>query len=371
MTPLTHRRILKRPFLCRAATLTRTAALGATVAGAFLALPRPAGACGATPFAERKEVLPSDGSTGVPTNTELRVLYFGSLDPGEEGCLAALDAFRLVAEGGTVLDLTATRHDEGTSEAWFVARPDASLSPDTAYELQVNLAERFHYVCPAPAWTTVSRFTTGSGADADPPEFGGATAVTVGDYVDSENTCGNYLGFPLDVELASARDDAPDLRYVVYADGERVARSLRDLDSLFVDCGVTMVTTSRLLEPGAAIEVRAVDLAGNESSAGTALTVDATCDAEPPDALPGDSGASDGPASGEPPANSDGSVADLDHDAVEEDAGSSCAVSVPRRESGTPGSLAVLVLGSLAALRHASRGRRSVPRSSADGTAAR
>lgn len=53
--------------------MVHLAALGASVTGALIALPRSVEACGPTPFVEREEVLRRDGSTGVPTNAELRV----------------------------------------------------------------------------------------------------------------------------------------------------------------------------------------------------------------------------------------------------------------------------------------------------------
>lgn len=251
-----------------------------------LVLPRVARACGSTPCALQTDVMPADGSAAVPTNTELRVLYLGTLSgnaPSGASCALPLSRMRLVAEGGESVELEATMAPAGETEAWMVARPDPALMPDTRYALEVFLSPTSDCACDgAREWTRVTAFTTGAAADQEPPSWSGVVEVRAGERVETSNTCGSSDGWMLDVDFEPADDASPGVRYDIFVDGALATRYVEDLSGeMFVDCGSATLFTSTVLQPGARIELQAIDLAGNTSPASSIEHDDVRCDDDP------------------------------------------------------------------------------------------
>jgi hypothetical protein len=77
----------------------------------------------------------------------------------------------------------------------------------------------------------------------------------------------------------------------VYVDGQREKRYVQypprtpEAAEFIVDCGSSSLTTQTVLQPGSRFELRAVDLAGNESSPTTPFEVPDVCTAPSPDDL--------------------------------------------------------------------------------------
>jgi len=318
----------------------------------------PARACGELPCAQRNDVQPPDGSVGVPRNTELRVLYFGSRDY-YTACEVDLRPMRLVPSTGEPILLTGTAFERASAEqTWMVARHIEPLAADTSYALQLLLGGGVEACsCEGREWTTVAAFTTRSDEDDVRPAFAGLDELRYDNRSISSSDCGESDRVPVSAWYTPAGDMSPGTRYNIYVDGELANRYV-DLEQasarggeIFVDCGSSSLSTATDVPAGAAIEVRAVDLAGNESPPRDPIAVAAVCD-DPPD----DSGYIDylddsGDDGDETiaPAAPDSSAA----------AASGCALS---REPG----VASLVLGALPALlvllRRQRRRARRLPR---------
>jgi hypothetical protein len=243
-------------------------------------------ACGELACAQIDEVQPPDGSDGVPLNAELRVLFFGSLSPVPEkpACELDLTVMRLLPAMGEPLLLRGESFSQTqASQVWVVAKPEAPLLGNTVYELQLALGAGADICrCDEREWITVSTFTSGAGLDDRKPTFSGVTGFTYGPRVDNSSSCGAMVVIPAVPSFVAAMDDFADPRYNLYVDGRIARRYLASLGSaaqpeIYVDCGSSALTTATRLLPGAQLEVRAVDLAGNESAPNTALDVEASC----------------------------------------------------------------------------------------------
>jgi hypothetical protein len=243
---------------------------------ALQADPRDARACSPQDCATFTTALPADGSTGVALNSELRVRYAGS---GRDVDSQAWDltAVRLVAVDGDARQLSAARlAGRDSSEWWMVARPAETLAAGTEYELQVLLG-RGAGACDAQRdWTTVSRFTTGSSVDEGTPVFEGITRLSYGARRHLGDVCGDSDTIAIVPELARVQDESVLTHYNVYVDGEVRDRFLPSMETqagsaLNIDCSLAATRLSIL--PGSALEVRAVDLAGNESAPGAVFDV--------------------------------------------------------------------------------------------------
>jgi hypothetical protein len=318
--------------------------LGLAVAWPAFCYVQPAFACGALPCAQRNDLQPADGSTGVPVNTEIRVSYFGSLDPGsaDPTCNAGLTPIRLLPGNGDAIDLEGTLLGRPSSrEAWLVASPAEPLAANTRYAIQLQLGPGEDACrCDGREWVTVSSFTSGTGADQQAPTFAGITALDYAARVNASSDCGETDGFPAFPTLAPAADASPEPRYNVYLDGEIEKRFVQSLGTrtqpteLFVDCGSNALSTQTLVHPGQHLEVRAVDLAGHESAPNEPITIDVLCDAPDgqggPTAVPVPDTADAGNATAAPPAPHDGPAgapaSAADHPASIPSA-SSCALS--------------------------------------------
>lgn len=245
-------------------------------------------ACGPLPCAQLNDIQPADGSTGVALNTELRVLYFGSLEPySEDGsCQAGVENIRLMPSSGEPIQLQGSLHERpSAAESWIVAKLDPPLAANTGYALQLQLGPgRDACRCDEREWVTVSSFTSGVEADREPPAFAGITALTYAARAQGSSTCGETDGFPALPALTTATDVFPEPRYNVYVNGELARRYVKALSAnagfseLFVDCGSTALSTWTLVQPGDGVEVRAVDLSGNESTPNEPIVVDVSCE---------------------------------------------------------------------------------------------
>ena len=247
-------------------------------------------ACGAIGCVRSTDVLPADGSANVPLNAEIRVRSLA--------CDEDLDAVRLQPESGDPISLSGDLLEHsGDYNVWFVARPDEPLTASTRYQVQ----RRFDPMNDGALadddteWVTISTFETGAATDVDAPSFAGITALRYGETVDHWAGCGSRDVIELEPSFTLASDTfavsdgvtnvgsaSPALRYNVYVDGVLAVPYSIDLlhdpfGEMFVDCGAQALQVATLITPGASIEVRAVDLAGNESDAHDALPLDLYC----------------------------------------------------------------------------------------------
>jgi hypothetical protein len=225
---------------------------------------------------------------GVPRNTQLRALYFGSLEAYDEaGSSTAIDvsSMRLVPSAGEPILLTGSLFERPSAwETWAISQPAEPLAADTSYEVQVSLDPRDTCSAGGSEWTTVSTFTTGADDDHEAPSFAGLDHVSYGERLAGSSDCGDSDGIPVHPEFRRASDSAPATRYNVYVGGD-IAQPYVDLDAsrelanaaIFVDCGSTSLHTNTAVAPGDLLELRAVDLAGNESPSNQAVSVEASC----------------------------------------------------------------------------------------------
>lgn len=245
--------------------------LAVVVAGPFAVQTKAVGACTPLNCSIFDEALPADGSSGVPLNAELRVRYAGpgpSLNDGDEPEVD-IQPMRLVSEGRSALELRGSELADARDDArWLVARPPEALAASTEYSLQVLLDDS-NACAPERDWVTVSTFTTGEASDDDAPDFAGGVELNARGGRQVQNMCGTTDFFALIPELGPLTDDSPDTRYNVYVGGEphrRYVSSWGDERNplLRLDCLPSARTPTSII-PNAPVEVRAVDLAGNET----------------------------------------------------------------------------------------------------------
>lgn len=265
--------------------------LAVVVACSLQAHTKAAAACSPVACSVFNEAMPADGSSGVPLNTELRVRYNG---PGPDVRANGepdvdIRSVRLVRTGGDSLELRGTELlDASRGGRWVVARPAESLAAGSEYALQLQL-DRTSACEDTRDWVTVSTFTTGEALDDEAPDFAGVFEVNPRERVIREDMCQGSLDYvPLVVDLHPLADASRDTRYNVYVDGEPHQRLLSSLVSevypvLALDCRAT-ATAPVSLVPGSTLEVRAVDLAGNESAAMPPWALPDLCSATSADA---------------------------------------------------------------------------------------
>lgn len=208
--------------------------------------------------------------------------YFGSLDAAPLECGADLARVRLTAEGADTEELGGDLLVwPERAEGWLVVKPPEPLLPETRYELALRASLGDACSCES-VWTTVSSFETDAASDVRPPSLSGSREASYGDRETSTNNCGTMDGVPL-VTVLGLADDFQGARYNIYVDGEltspyrdRVTANAEGAE-IYVDCGTTALSTATRVEPGANVEIRAVDLAGNESAPGDALSVPDKC----------------------------------------------------------------------------------------------
>lgn len=179
----------------------------------------------------------------------------------------------------------------------MTARSSEPLAASTRYEIQRRFdpTNDISRAAGNVEWITISRFETGTAADLDAPSFAGITALQYGTTVDHWAGCGSRDAIELEPSFEPASDTSvvsggvtilgsasPALRYNVYVDGALAVPYYMDLlhdpfGEMFVDCGAQALQVAGLITSATNIEVRAVDLAGNESPPHAALGVDLTC----------------------------------------------------------------------------------------------
>lgn len=171
-------------------SLRRTLLLLSAVSG-LSAYTNRASACGETPCAVPEEVTPQ--YEYAPLNTEIRVLYFGTLEAyaGAITCELDLTRIRLVpGDGGEAIELQGTLHEGHAERTWLVARPLAPLAPDMYYEVQMRLGRGDACGCEEREWSALTNFNTRGGEDHEAPEFAGVPALTYGERVTYNSDCG-------------------------------------------------------------------------------------------------------------------------------------------------------------------------------------
>jgi len=227
----------------------------------------PASACEPAPPgpARLRDVLPADGATGVPTNTQVRLDYDGSETTG-------LQDVEVRPVGGAALTTTIAllRNAGYPLRQLVVVHLQAPLAPQTQYEVV--------------AGNVVSTFRTGDGADTTPPTFAGIASVTtsVTDCSDS-SCCGpNRIAY-VRMSWDGASDDFSTamVRYNVYA-GNALVVPMTSVGAVgFQVCSGQLSGTGPLanFEGGSGkYLVRAVDLAGNEDTNNVTQDVTVSCD---------------------------------------------------------------------------------------------
>jgi hypothetical protein len=256
--------------------------LSLLVGSAIVVPAETAAACGSLPYAFVEDVQPADGAAGVPRNTELRIRFFGAVDAAPLECSTNLTRLRLTPEGGSPRELDGElRAWPGRAEGWLVVKPPEPLLPETKYELELH-AVRDDACAFEGDWTRLSSFETDSASDVRAPRLTGSPQLSYGDRETGTTNCGTTDGVPV-VTVLGLDDDFQGARYNVYVDGE-LAGPYRDGVTasgegaeIYVNCGTTALSTAIQVAPGARIEIRAVDIAGNESAPGEALSVPDKC----------------------------------------------------------------------------------------------
>jgi hypothetical protein len=226
---------------------------------------RPASACEPVPT-QLREVLPADGASGVPTNAQVRLDYYGSETTG-------LENVEVRPVGGTALATTiALLGNAGYPlRLLVVVHLQAALAPQTQYEVRSGS-------------TIVSTFRTGDGADTTPPTFAGIASITTS-VMDCQSSacCGpNRIAY-VNLRWGAASDDfsVGMVRYNVYGIGGAlvVPMTSAQVVGYHVCSGeLTGSGPSGTFQAGSGgYRVRAVDLAGNEDTNDVTQDVMVTC----------------------------------------------------------------------------------------------
>jgi hypothetical protein len=242
-------------------------------------------------------------------------------------CEAAPQAMRLVSSSADlVVEVEGQLIPQGSGYTWLVGSLASPLQPDTKYALQLMLSNPGEDACAClnspdyeVQWTTVSTFTTAAGPDEEPPVFLGVSSFEAGQRFDTEGPCGSPTGVELIPEFVPPA--AADLRYNVYVDGVLTSRYVRNLmpaqtvSALL--CGVSGgLHNQTVVSAGSRIEIRVVDMAGNESAANEpVLIADELCSSGTPSIPPEDAGTM--------PSNPDVVEPNTDMDTTEPGTGSS------------------------------------------------
>jgi hypothetical protein len=231
-----------------------------------------------TPPTQLGDVLPADGTTGVPTNAQVRLDYDGFETTGLQdvevrpvGGAALTTTIALLGNAGYPL-----RH-------LVVVRLQAPLAPQTQYEVRAGS-------------TVVSTFRTGDGADTMPPTFAGIASVTtsVTDCASSACCGPNRIAY-VHMGWGGVSDDfsTATVRYNVYAGSALVVPMTSGRAVGYQVCSgeLTGAGPSGDFQVGSGgYRVRAVDLAGNEDTNNVTQDVMVSCAPQP------DGGSAMGPA---------------------------------------------------------------------------
>lgn len=236
-------------------------------------------ACSPPPPTQLSAVLPADGTTGVPTNAQVRLDYYGFETTG-------LQDVEVRPVGGAALATTIALLDNAgyPLRHLVVVRLQAPLAPQTQYEVRAGS-------------TIVSTFRTGDGADTMPPTFAGISSVTtsVSDCADSACCGPNRIAY-VHMDWGGASDDfsTATVRYNVYAGSALVVPMTLGRAVGYQVCSGELSGAGPLgnFEGGSGrYRVRAVDLAGNEDTNNVTQEVMVSC-APQPDGGSGDGGSS-------------------------------------------------------------------------------
>ncbi len=242
----------------------------------------PVAACSG-PFFPGIPTVPLDGSMDVPTNASIRVADM-------LGGRASLD-IELAATGAPGVVVTLTRDAE---TAFFVGTPDASLLPETMYEVRVNrpffCAHLFGSISSECGPTqsddvpvVISTFHVGTAMDNAAPESGmGEATFSFGEVVEpGPSTCAHhdptrsYVWVTPDETGWVATDDVGIAGYHLLRDGEVIARYQSSPFPRGVVACQGFVEGDPLL-PGT-YQVIAEDYAGNQSMLSAASTLIDPC----------------------------------------------------------------------------------------------
>lgn len=191
--------------------------------------------------------LPVSGAHEQPQNTQIVLAAYASYVD---------DAPRLInAETGASISTTVTHFAHGTQHRW-VLEPRSLLAPGTAYRAELlrggEVADSISFI-------------TGSGTDVVAPD---APSVLGTDSAFASDTWGDWASFS--VEIDPVADDA----HVYYEltltplGGEALVRYSMTADARFFDDPCNSDEAGLLEADSAAVEVVAIDVAGNRSDGG-------------------------------------------------------------------------------------------------------
>jgi len=278
-----------------------------------------------------RQVFPSDGSTGVPTNVHIAVSYWATMP-------RLTDHFQLTTSSGgpvpIVVSEPVTDPKGNPMHQAFVVTPSTVLAPNTKYLLFSDYAKvpclRSGYAggpsvppCSAPdvdggaadggaatPSAAIATFTTGTGPDNTQPTISGEMSYTSArDTCNNGACCGPYDGYSVSLAWPNATDSGGPVIYELSRDGEVILYPMLDSAGdgperklqAFILCSGTMapLVGPQVAGPSGTYQVVAIDQAGNRS---TPIRKTVTLDCSPgdggtPDATNDDRDtATDGPA---------------------------------------------------------------------------
>jgi hypothetical protein len=235
-------------------------------------------------------VVPADGTTNVPINPLIAVVYW--VRPEEQSLVISTTALRDVrlrpaGSTGESVPLTITTEMAGTT---VVAVPKIPLEPNTQYELLQSVSpctrESPVAACFAGEPTVAATFRTGTSPDLAAPSFPGVSGIDFGAFQRCNGAggcCGDhYSGFPFYLRFDRATDaESAVAGYNVYEHGTRT----RFLEPYGPTPGPAFALSAFHYCDGSSsfwglgssrgpYTVRAVDLAGNEDTNSSTVTLD-------------------------------------------------------------------------------------------------
>jgi len=261
----------------RALLLARGACLSLIASSGVLLDASHASACGETPCAQPEESLPADSSAGVPTNVEVRVGFTGFAGDGQADCEPLLSELRIEPRDGEGVNVVGARLKvDGTAYPmkWIVADLEEELLPNTRYSVLSRVSPTGQCACEGDpafgAWHTVGDFITGDGPDDEAPALDeDAISLHYGELQNGDNSCGPFHSFTMELGAPSAPEGAArQVRYNLYLDGRPHLTYVEGNKTFLIQCFEDGSSTERYVAEGRELEVRGVDLAGNESETG-------------------------------------------------------------------------------------------------------
>jgi len=253
-----------------------------------------------------RQVFPSDGATGVPTNARVVLVYRGTTS-------VVVDHPRLTTAGGGAVAIGLSQPTNLTAGAPqdppYVLAPTSPLQPNTQYTVLSDYAQvpcvRSPYWQPgmgapscipvvdagagdgggspsSPPSFVIATFTTGAGPDNVQPLLSGDLSYSISSRqsCDSSACCGPYDGFLVSVNWSDATDSSGSVLYELSRDGAAILFPIQNtsgqittgrLQGAFFCSGSTssvsaMMGYTQFVGRNGTYQIVAVDVAGNRSA---------------------------------------------------------------------------------------------------------